>query len=144
MWFSEIVNNWLNKMKYSLSSVYMLVSFLKNSVKIKFAKYTLDWYIKEIIIMFFFFFSNMCECLVGHLKVMRDTGPPRSVWACPAHCRTSSVPGALQKMLVTFCISETAPHNSKKSPQGTTSTPWELVFKRLSEGSSFSFTFSTL
>lgn len=48
------------------------------------------------------------------MKVTRDRRPFFIVWAFPAHYRTSCISEVLQKVLVTFPISEISPHSSKK------------------------------
>ena len=107
-------------------------------MKNKFVKYTLGWYIKEISIIFFFFF-HLCECIVGCLKVMRDTGPSCAVWASPARWRTCwHLWSPWENTSYIPHWWESVPHDSKKSSHGTVSTPWELACK------SFSITLSTL
>lgn len=63
----------MNKIKYSLLLVYMLVSFLKNSVKIINVQKYFGLYIEQIIIHCVSFF-HFPEYLVGHLRVMGTQG----------------------------------------------------------------------
>lgn len=103
-WNNELVKRWTKQSTIFLW--FILISFLKNSRKIKnVQKIVLDWYVEQIIVnsILSFLYFYLHECLVGNLKVVRDTGSFFNKRACPAHCETSSIPRALQKILVTFC-----------------------------------------
>lgn len=103
----------MNKTKYSLL-VYMLVSFLKNSVKIRNVQKIL-WVVHRTDNHTLRSFFSPPWIPGGTFESYGDTGQVFITWACPAYCRAPGVPGTLLQTLVS------PPRNSRKSASGTVS-----------------------